>query len=40
MEKETDGGRNRDKSLFKLLLDGISNDVFDIGADVCVVVLL
>lgn len=40
MEKETDGCRNSDKSLFEFLLNCISNDVLDIWADVGIEVLL
>lgn len=39
MEEETESCRNCDKGLFKFHINNASNDVFDIGADVGIVVL-
>jgi hypothetical protein len=40
MEEEADGCRNRNKRLAKFLCDSISNDVFDIRADIGIVIFL
>ena len=39
MEEEAEGGRSGDEGLLELVGDGGPNDVFDVGADVGVVVL-
>lgn len=39
MEEETNSSRNRDKRLLKLSPNNPANYVFDIGADVCVIIL-